>query len=54
MSHHHGVGQWHAGWLEPEIGEHGHRILDAVARHADPARILNPQVLLDPTDRLEE
>ncbi len=54
ISHHHGVGQWHAGWLEPEIGEHGRRILDAVARQADPAGILNPQVLLDPTDRLEE
>ncbi len=53
LSHHHGIGQWHAPWLEREIGGDGAATLAAVAGHLDPAGILNPHVLLDPADRLE-
>ncbi|MEM9556213.1 MAG: FAD-binding oxidoreductase [Acidobacteriota bacterium] len=51
-SHHHGVGSWHTAWLEREIGPLGIRSLDAVAQGLDPDKVLNPHVLLDPTDRL--
>jgi alkyldihydroxyacetonephosphate synthase len=53
ISHHHGVGSWHAPWLSREIGEAGARVLDAAARELDPRGVLNPHVLLDPADRLE-
>jgi alkyldihydroxyacetonephosphate synthase len=53
LSHHHGVGGWHAPWLEREIGETGHRVLEAAAAAMDPEGVLNPHVLLDPNDRLE-
>jgi len=53
LSHHHGVGQWHAPSLPSEIGEVGRRMLSIVAEFADPDGILNPQVLLDSKDRLE-
>ncbi len=54
LSHHHGVGVWHAPWLVHETGEDGHRMLATAAGQMDPDGILNPTVLLDPTDRLEE
>ncbi len=54
LSHHHGVGRWHAPWLEGEIGEHGWRLLDTACRSFDPDGVLNPHVLLDREDRLEE
>ena len=54
ITHHHGVGQWHAPWLDSEIGLLGHDLLGAAARAMDPAEVLNPHVLLDPTDRLED
>jgi alkyldihydroxyacetonephosphate synthase len=53
VSHHHGVGSWHAPWLPREIGERGHRALVAIAGSLDPEGVLNPQVLLDPVDRLD-
>ena len=53
LSHHHGVGQWHAPWLAAEIGASGQALLAAAARHLDPDGILNPNVLLAPEDRLE-
>ncbi|MGB5659767.1 MAG: FAD-linked oxidase C-terminal domain-containing protein, partial [Thermoanaerobaculia bacterium] len=53
LTHHHGVGRWHAPWLEQEIGSTGYRLLAAAAQAVDPEGILNPQVLLDPEDRLE-
>jgi alkyldihydroxyacetonephosphate synthase len=52
ISHHHGVGQWHAPWYEAEVGPHGRSLVEVAARHMDPDGILNPHVLLDPTDRL--
>jgi alkyldihydroxyacetonephosphate synthase len=54
VSHHHGVGQWHAPWLAGEIGPDGRRLLLAAAREFDPDGCINPHVLLDPQDRLEE
>jgi alkyldihydroxyacetonephosphate synthase len=53
LSHHHGVGSWHAPWLEREVGSAGIRLLGAAAATLDPLGILNPHVLLDPIDRLE-
>ncbi len=53
LSHHHGIGQWHAPWLGAEIGHEGLALLQAAARELDPRGILNPHVLLDPVDRLE-
>ena len=53
ISHHHGVGSWHAPWLRPEVGDEGMRALAAASATFDPAGILNPHVLLDPVDRLE-
>jgi len=53
LSHHHGIGQWHAPWLESEIGADAVGLIQAAARRLDPAGILNPHVLLEPADRLE-
>jgi alkyldihydroxyacetonephosphate synthase len=53
LSHHHGIGQWHAPWLEAEIGAEGMAVIEAAVRRLDPAGIMNPHVLLDPEDRLE-
>jgi len=53
ISHHHGVGSWHAPWFPREAGEAGVRAVAAVAQELDPQGILNPGVLLDPADRLE-
>lgn len=53
VSHHHGVGSWHAPWLEREVGETGLEILRRTAETLDPQGIMNPHVLLDPADRLE-
>lgn len=54
ITHHHGVGAWHAPWLENEAGTLGLEILSDTASRMDPEEILNPHVLLDPTDRLME
>lgn len=53
LSHHHGVGSWHAPWLEREVGPDGVRLLRSAVAVLDPAGIMNPHVLLDPLDRLE-
>lgn len=53
LSHHHGVGSWHAPWLTGEAGDDGCRVLRRVAAELDPRGILNPHVLFDPSDRLE-
>ena len=54
LSHHHGVGQWHAPWLAGEIGDDGVGLIAAAARRLDSRGIMNPHVLLDPEDRLED
>jgi alkyldihydroxyacetonephosphate synthase len=51
LSHHHGVGRWHAPWLGEEIGEAGLRVLRAAADALDPAGILSPGVLLESDER---
>jgi len=53
ISHHHGIGSWHAPWLEAEVGPMGHALMEDAARRMDPKGILNPQALLNPADRLE-
>jgi alkyldihydroxyacetonephosphate synthase len=53
VSHHHGVGSWHAPWLVREVGDDGIRVLAAAAAALDPAGVMNPHALLDPADRLE-
>ncbi len=53
LTHHHGIGQWHAPWLVEEIGEVGRDLIAATANRLDPSGIMNPHVLLDPEDRLE-
>jgi alkyldihydroxyacetonephosphate synthase len=53
LSHHHGVGSWHAPWYEREVGPDGARIVRGIAAALDPTGILNRNVLLDPSDRLE-
>jgi alkyldihydroxyacetonephosphate synthase len=53
LSHHHGVGAFHAPWYRREVGADGHRLVMGAAAALDPSGILNPHVLLDPTDRLE-
>ena len=54
LSHHHGIGAWHAPWYAREAGDAGWRALRRIAEELDPQGVLNPHVLLDPTDRLEE
>jgi len=53
LSHHHGIGQWHAPWLPEEIGEVGRDLIAATASRLDRKGIMNPHVLLEPEDRLE-
>jgi alkyldihydroxyacetonephosphate synthase len=53
LSHHHGVGAWHAPWLAREVGTLGVELLRDAAARLDPTGTLNPHVLLDPLDRLE-
>jgi len=53
LSHHHGIGQWHAPWLAGEIGAEGVELIAAAAHRLDPTGIMNPHVLLEPEDRLE-
>jgi len=53
LSHHHGVGQWHAPWLAGEIGDEGVGLIAAAMRRLDSRGIMNPHVLLEPEDRLE-
>ena len=53
LSHHHGIGQWHAPWLACEIGDTGIDLITAATESLDPEGIMNPHVLLEPEDRLE-
>jgi len=53
LSHHHGIGSWHAPWFKHEAGEAGVQLIRSAAATLDPTGILNPHVLLDPVDRLE-
>lgn len=46
LSHHHGIGRDHAGYLGREVGSVGVAALHALKRTLDPAGIMNPGVLL--------
>ncbi len=50
LSHHHGVGSWHAPWLAEEVGDDGCRLMRRMAAELDPRGVLNPHILLgDPS-----
>lgn len=53
LSHHHGIGQWHAPGYPLEVGATGRDLVAACAHRLDPRGILAPWALLDPTDHLE-
>lgn len=46
LSHHHGVGRDHAGWLAREIGSDGVAALRALKQRLDPVGVMNPGKLL--------
>jgi alkyldihydroxyacetonephosphate synthase len=46
ITHHHGVGRDHRPYLADEIGDVGVEVLRAVKERLDPARIMNPGVLV--------
>ena len=46
ITHHHGVGRDHAGWMPREVGEGGVAALRALKAELDPAGIMNPGKLL--------
>ncbi len=48
ITHHHAVGRFHRPWYEREASPLFLRALDAVKSELDPARILNPGVLVPP------
>lgn len=48
LSHHHGVGRWHAPWLEQAVGRLGRRMIDGVASTLDPDGVMHPGVLSPP------
>jgi alkyldihydroxyacetonephosphate synthase len=50
ITHHHGVGTDHREWYGREIGELGVGLLQAVKARLDPAGIMNPGVLVSPSD----
>ena len=47
ISHQHGVGRDHAGWLAAEKGPLGMDVLRTVARSLDPDGIMHPGILLE-------
>lgn len=50
LTHHHGVGRDHAGWLPREIGGLGVDLLRAAKQRLDPAGVMNPGKLLPPSE----
>ena len=46
LSHHHGIGRDHAGWLEEEVGPVGIAVFQALKDSFDPVGIMNPGVLI--------
>ena len=52
LTHHHGVGTYHAPWMGDEVGDAGIRALQALLREFDPAGIMNPGKLT-PTPSVE-
>jgi alkyldihydroxyacetonephosphate synthase len=50
ITHHHAVGRDHRRWYDRQCPEHFAAALAAAKRTLDPAGILNPGVLIDPSD----
>jgi alkyldihydroxyacetonephosphate synthase len=50
ITHHHGVGRDHRGYLTAEIGRTGVAALLALKRELDPAAVMNPGALLPPAE----
>lgn len=48
LSHHHGIGRWHAPWMDRALGRTGVEVVERVARSLDPQGILNPGVMTPP------
>lgn len=48
ISHHHGAGVDHAGWMKQEYGDVGLRLLAGAKSGVDPAGIMNPGKVLGP------
>ena len=46
ITHHHGIGSDHRDWYPREVGELGVEVLRAVKAALDPARIMNPGILI--------
>ena len=53
LSHHHGIGNWHAPWYREAVGPPLADALAAAARALDPHGTLNPSALFAPHDRLD-
>lgn len=49
ITHHHAVGRYHTTWYKKEIPVEFKKVLLAAKRVLDPANILNPGVLVDPS-----
>ncbi len=49
ITHHHAVGRDHAPWLEREVGAQGIEMLRALKAQLDPAGIMNPGKLINPS-----
>jgi alkyldihydroxyacetonephosphate synthase len=46
ISHHHGIGRDHAGWVSSELGELGVSSLRALKAQLDPFAVMNPGKLI--------
>jgi alkyldihydroxyacetonephosphate synthase len=53
VSHHHGIGLDHRGWLVHDIGQEGLALLRGLKQRIDPGGILNPRKLLPDPDEGE-
>lgn len=48
LSHHHGIGRWHAPWMKRALGASAIEAIEGVARTLDPRGVMNPGVLTPP------
>jgi alkyldihydroxyacetonephosphate synthase len=50
LSHHHGIGTMHKGWMESYLGQHVLTMLAQLKTKTDPAQIMNPGKILRCSD----